>query len=48
MIRGHIKQYTGHDGQARYTPLVELSGDLKRRVELAVLQEARRQGLISA
>jgi DNA-binding cell septation regulator SpoVG len=41
------EQYQGHDGQTRYAALIELSGELKRRVEQAVLQEARRQGLIT-
>jgi DNA-binding cell septation regulator SpoVG len=40
------EQWQGRDGQPHYTALVELSGDLRRRVEQAVLQAARRQGLV--
>jgi DNA-binding cell septation regulator SpoVG len=40
------ERWEGHDGQSHYTALVELSGDLRTRVEQAILQEARRQGVI--
>jgi DNA-binding cell septation regulator SpoVG len=41
------ERWDGHDGKPHYTALVELSGTLRARVEQAILQEARRQGLIT-
>jgi DNA-binding cell septation regulator SpoVG len=41
------ERWEGNDGKPRYTALVELSGDLRARVEQAILQEARRQGVIT-
>jgi DNA-binding cell septation regulator SpoVG len=42
------ERWEGADGQPRYTALVELTGSLKTRVEAVILQEAARQGVISA
>jgi DNA-binding cell septation regulator SpoVG len=42
------EQWQGRDGQPYYAALVELNGDLRRRVEQAILQAARRQGVIAA
>jgi DNA-binding cell septation regulator SpoVG len=38
--------WTGNDGKPHYTALVELLGDLRSRVEQAILAEAQRQGMI--
>jgi DNA-binding cell septation regulator SpoVG len=40
--------WTDREGQTKYTALVELSGSLKTRVEVAVLAAAQQQGVISA
>lgn len=42
------ERWDGADGQPRYTALVELSGGLKTRVEAVILDEALRQGVITA
>jgi DNA-binding cell septation regulator SpoVG len=40
--------WTGSDGKAHYTALVELTGDLRTRVEQAILEAVQRQGLLAA
>jgi DNA-binding cell septation regulator SpoVG len=42
------ERWEGTDGKLHYTALVEVSGTLRGRVEMAILQEAERQGLIMA
>jgi DNA-binding cell septation regulator SpoVG len=42
------EKWAGGDGQPHYTALVELTGTLKARVEAAILEEAQRQGVVSA
>jgi DNA-binding cell septation regulator SpoVG len=42
------ERWEDREGQAKYTPLVELTGGLKTRVEVAVLAAALAHGVISA
>jgi DNA-binding cell septation regulator SpoVG len=41
------ERWEGSDGKAHYTALIELSGDLRTRVEQAILEAAHRQGVLA-
>jgi DNA-binding cell septation regulator SpoVG len=42
------ERWEDREGKPQYTPLVVLTGSLKARVEAAILQAARQQGMIAA